>query len=91
MELWPVCHQAIFAVAAGLARRSARLRAVAPKLRAEGAEKAVVLFSSRGIVAPTLLTSLRLTRAARRFPDRFADLGAVRELAGRASFQLDGV
>lgn len=77
--------------AADLARRAARLKEVAPKLRARGAEEAVALFLSRDAVAPTALASLRSDRAARRFCDRLLELGAVRELTGRDTFRLYGI
>ncbi|MEM7778658.1 MAG: DUF1403 family protein [Pseudomonadota bacterium] len=77
--------------AADLARRAARLHAVAPKLRAKGANEAVALFLTRDAVAPAALTSLRSDRAARRFCDRLVALGAVRELTGRDTFRLYGI
>jgi len=92
------CHRAIATAAvqvmreaADLTRRAARLKAVAPKLRAKGAEEAVALFLTREAVAPTSLTSLRSDRAARRLCDRLVDLGAVRELTGRDTFRLYGI
>ena len=92
------CHRAIGTAAieatraaADLARRAARLMAVAPNLRAKGADEAVALFLSREAVAPTALTSLRSDRAARRFCDRLVELGAVRELTGRDTFRLYGI
>lgn len=92
------CHRAVAAAtldaareAADLTRRATRLRTVAPKLRAKGAEEAVALFLSQDAVAPTALTSLRSNRAARRFCDRLVELGAVRELTGRDTFRLYGV
>ncbi len=92
------CHQAIGTAAieatreaADLARRAARLKAVAPKLRAKGAEEALALFLTQDAVAPTSLTSLRSDRAARRFCDRLVELGAVREQTGRDTFRLYGV
>ncbi|MDW4499240.1 DUF1403 family protein [Sulfitobacter sp. D35] len=77
--------------AADLTRRVERLQAVAPKLRAKGADQAVALFLNRDAVAPTALTSLRSPRAARRFCDRLVELGAVREMTGRDTFRLYGV
>ena len=77
--------------ASDLARRTARLKEVAPKLRATGADEAVALLLSRDAVAPTALTSLRSDRAARRFCDRLVALGVVRELTGRDTFRLYGV
>lgn len=92
------CHRAMVTAAvvvtrkAGdLSRRAARLRAMAPKLRAKGAEEAVAAFLTRDAVAPTSLTSLSSDRAARRFCDRLVELGAVRELTGRDTFRLYGV
>ena len=97
-ELRLACHRAILAAAAAvvreavdLVRRVARLKEVAPKLRAKGAGHAVALFLSLDAVAPTALTSLRSDRAARRFCDRLVELGAVREVTGRDTFRLYGV
>ncbi len=97
-ELRLAGHRAISAAAAeatreaiDMARRTARLKEVAPKLRANGADEAVALFLSRDAVAPTALTSLRSDRAARRFCDRLVELGAVRELTGRDTFRLYGI
>ena len=98
VDLRLACHQAIAATAVevtrdatDLARRVARLKTVAPKLRAKGADAAVALFLSRDAVAPTSLTSLRSDRAARRFCDRLVELGAARELTSRDTFRLYGV
>ena len=77
-------------MAADLARRAARLKAVTPK-RAKGAGQAVELFLTRDAVAPAALVSLNSDRAARRLCDRLVDLGAVRELTGRNTFRLYGV
>jgi len=97
-DLRLACHRAIVAAAgkasreaADLTRRAARLKAAAPKLRAKGAEAAVAQFLARDAVAPTVLTSLRSDRAARRFCDRLVELGAVRELTGRDTFRLYGI
>jgi len=76
-------------LAADLARRSAYLNAVAPKLRAKGADDAVKMFLSRDAVAPSALPLP--DRAARRLCDRLVGLGAVRELTGRDTFRLYGV
>lgn len=90
------CHRAVvvsvveaLCVAAELARRGAHLEAVAPKLRAKGAEAAVEMFLTQDAVAPAALPLL--DRAARRLCDRLVDLGAVRELTGRDTFRLYGV
>ena len=97
-DLRLACHRAIVAAAveatreaADLARRAARLKEVGPKLRAKGADEALGLFLGQDAVAPAMLTSLRSDRAARRFCDRLVNLGAVRELTGRATFRLYGV
>lgn len=97
-DLRLACHRAITAAAVevtreatDLARRAAHLKAVAPKLRAKGADEAVALFLTCDAVAPTALTSLRSDRAARRFCDRLFELGAVRELTGRDTFRLYGI
>ena len=67
--------------AADLSRRAARLRAVAPKLRAKGAGEAAQVFLSRDAVMPAALPLS--DRAARRLCDRLVELGVVRELTGR--------
>lgn len=97
-DLRLACHRALVASGAeatreaiDLTRRAERLRAIAPKLRAKGAEAAVALFLARDAVAPTALTSLRSNRAARRFCDRLVELGAVHELTGRDTFRLYGI
>lgn len=91
------CHRAVLAgvgqalpLAADLSRRAARLRALAPKLRAKPAARAVDLFLSRDALAPAAL-SFMSDRAARRLCDRLVELGAVRELTGRDAFRLYGL
>ncbi|RKF12566.1 DUF1403 family protein, partial [Roseovarius spongiae] len=95
-DLRVACHRAAthaateaLRLAADLARRVARLNAVAPKLRAKGAAAAVEIFLTRDAAAPAAL--LLPDRAARRLCDRLVDLGAVRELTGRDTFRLYGV
>ncbi|MCZ4257070.1 DUF1403 family protein [Sulfitobacter sp. G21635-S1] len=90
------CHGAVttatpqaLRMAADLSRRAARLKTVAPKLRAKTAPAAVEVFLSRDAVAPSALPMP--DRAARRLCDRLVDLGAVRELTGRDTFRLYGV
>ncbi len=97
-ELRLAYHQAISSTAArvtreasDLTRRAARVKEVAPKLRAKGADEAVALFLSRDAVAPTALASLRSDRAARRFCDRLVELGVIHELTGRDTFRLYGI
>lgn len=82
-------------LAADLARRAARLRAVTPKLRAKGAARAVELFLTEDALTPVVLAndvhSTLSDRAARRLCDRLVELGALRELTGRDSFRLYGL
>ncbi len=101
-DLRLACHRAVATgarqappMAGDLAQAAARLRAVAPKLRAKGAARAVDLFLSRDALSPAALSRDmpgRLSdRAARRLCDRLLDLGVVRELTGRDTFRLYGV
>ncbi|EYD70533.1 DUF1403 family protein [Limimaricola hongkongensis] len=97
-ELRHACHRAVAlaaARAAGLAqeltRGAARLRAVAPKLRARRAGEAVALFLTHDALAPAALRPMMSDRAARRLCDRLVSLGALRELTGRDSFRLYGL
>ncbi len=90
------CHHAVIAsageavrLASDLARKSARLKTITPKLRAKGAGEAVEMFLTRDAVAPSALPLP--DRAARRLCDRLVDLGVVRELTGRDTFRLYGV
>jgi hypothetical protein len=96
-DLRLACHRAVVSavgqalpLAGELARAAARLRAVAPKLRAKAAGRAVDLFLSRDVLAPGALAFMS-DRAARRLCDRLVALGAVRELTGRDTFRLYGV
>ncbi|WP_299681624.1 DUF1403 family protein [uncultured Roseobacter sp.] len=98
VELRLACHRAIAVGACAatreigeLVRRAARLKTVAPRLRAKGADEAVALFLSRDAVAPGHLIPLRSDRAARRFCDRLVELRAVRELTDRDTFRLYGI
>ncbi|MCI2400957.1 DUF1403 family protein [Aliiroseovarius subalbicans] len=97
-DLRLACHEAIVTsvteaarLAGDLAHRTARLRAVAPKLRARGSDEAVQMFLTRDAVAPSALVSLNSGRSARRFCDRLVELGVARELTGRDTFRLYGV
>lgn len=96
-DLRLACHRAVvlavgqaLPLAGDLARAAARLRAVAPKLRAKAAGRAVDLFLSRDALVPGALDFMS-DRAARRICDRLVALGAVRELTGRDTFRLYGV
>ena len=95
-DLRSACHRALVSSAVDavrlstdLARRAAHLKAVAPKLRAKGAEAAVAMFLTQDAVAPAALPLP--DRSARRLCDRLVELGAVRELTGRDTFRLYGV
>ncbi len=98
-DLRRACHRALCIsaneaarMAGDLADRAGRLRAVAPKLRAKAAGKAIDRFLSCDALSPAVaLTPFMSDRAARRLCDRLVDLGAVRELTGRDSFRLYGV
>jgi Protein of unknown function (DUF1403) len=96
-DLRLACHRAVgiavrqaLPLAVELSRAAVRLRAVAPKLRAKGAARAVDLFLSRSALAPVALDFMS-DRAARRLCDRLVALGALRELTGRDTFRLYGV
>ncbi len=93
VELRLACHRAVTAsaieavrLAADLARRTARLQAVAPKLRAKRAGAALEIFRSQDAVAASALPLP--DRAARRLCDQLVELGVLRELTGRDSFRL---
>jgi Protein of unknown function (DUF1403) len=105
-ELLRACHRSVAAgtpevvrMAGDLARRAQHLRAIAPRLRARGADAAVALFLNEGAVFPATMLSPRIKgtavamsdRAARRLCDRLVELGGVRELSGRDTFRLYGV
>ncbi|WP_350334303.1 DUF1403 family protein [Coralliovum pocilloporae] len=79
---------------ADLHRRASRARAAASKIRTRGAERAFGLILSEDAVQPAsdFCRQTGLTdRAARRFCIRLEELGALRELTGRATFRLYGL
>ncbi|OHV87520.1 DUF1403 family protein [Mesorhizobium sp. ORS 3428] len=78
-------------LAAELSRRSEKLLAVAPKLRAKGAGDVIFLLLNEDAVAGSLVTKNLSRFAARRLFERLQHLEAVRELSGRASFRLFGL
>ncbi|GLT11390.1 hypothetical protein GCM10007928_36220 [Sulfitobacter porphyrae] len=95
-DLRLACHRALISsvveavrLSADLTRRAVHLKAVAPKLRAKGAARAVEMFLSRDALASVALPLP--DRAARRHCDRLVDLDAVRELTGRDTFRLYGI
>ncbi|MER8376514.1 DUF1403 family protein [Mesorhizobium sp. M1406] len=76
---------------AELERRADRLLAVAPKLRAKAADVVVEkLLSDDAIVASEQIAGMS-DRGLRRLFDRLVELGAVRELSGRATFRIYGL
>ena len=82
-----------FALAGELSRRSEKLFAAQPKLRAKGAGRVVELLLRDDAISPARAAkAARLSdRAARRLFDRLIELGAVRELSGRPNFRLYGL
>jgi hypothetical protein len=90
---YAMAAQEAYALAGELARRSQKLFAVQPKLRAKGAGRVVELLLGDDAVSPARAAKLaRLSdRATRRLFDRLIELGAVRELTGRSNFRLYGL
>ncbi|WP_031257062.1 DUF1403 family protein [Mesorhizobium sp. L48C026A00] len=80
-------------LSAELGRRAERLLAVAPKLRAKGADLVVDhLLNDDALVAWRGDKSTGMSdRGLRRLFDRLVGLGAVRELSGRATFRIYGL
>ncbi|MBU1334473.1 MAG: DUF1403 family protein [Alphaproteobacteria bacterium] len=76
---------------ADLAQRAGRLTAVAPKLRAKGSGDVIKLLLSDDAVPGSWSSPKLSARGARRLFDRLGELGAVRELSGRATFRLYGL
>ena len=76
---------------AQLARAAARLRAVAPKLRAKGAQAVIAaLLEEDALTAAARLPGVS-ERGLRRLFDRLVALDALRELSGRPTFRLYGL
>lgn len=98
---WPGVAARAYAMAAAdahlaavdLGRRTEKLLAVAPKLRAKPAGRVVEMLLADDSV--TASASARATgmsdRAARRLFDRLAALGGARELTGRETFRIYGI
>lgn len=78
-------------LSADVERRADRLIAVAPGLRARGADVVVDrLLSDDAVVASAKIAGMT-DRSLRRLFERLLELGAVRELSGRASFRIYGI
>jgi hypothetical protein len=75
---------------ADLARRAARLAAVAPKLRGKDADEMVAILLMED-AQPAKTGKTASDRSSRRLFERLVELGAVRELTGRPSFRLYGL
>lgn len=78
-------------LAAELSRRAERLLAVAPKLRAKGADDVIFLLLNEDAVSGSLTTKNLSRFAARRLFERLQHFEAVRELSGRTTFRLFGL
>jgi hypothetical protein len=78
---------------AELARRSQKLMAVAPRLRARGAGAVIETLLNEDAVpaAARSGTAVMSARGSRRLFDRLVALGGVRELTGRSTFRLYGL
>lgn len=78
-------------LSAELGRRTDRLLAVSPKLRAKAADTVVdKLLSEDAVVASEKIAGMS-DRGLRRLFDRLVELGAVRELSGRPTFRIYGL
>ena len=96
---WAAACHGVYARAAGgaharaldLARRADRLFSVAGKVRTRGRANGLNALLAEDAVAATALKDLGSDRAARRFLERLASLGAIRELTGRPTFRLYGL
>lgn len=77
--------------ARAIADQAAILQGVAGKLRAKGASTVVATLLKQDAVGPGLRVRTLSDRGLRRLYDRLLDLGAVRELTGRAAFRLYGL
>ncbi len=84
------------ALAAELERRASQLHAAAATLRGRGADRGVAALLADDVVAAVDLchpgsAHLGSDRAARRFLERLAELGAIRETTRRPTFRLYGI
>lgn len=74
-----------------LEHRARKLLAVAPKLRAKGADAVIErLLSDDAMIASEKFSGMS-DRGLRRLFDRLVELGALRELSGRPTFRIYGL
>lgn len=78
-------------LATNMAAQAERLRAAAPKLRSKAAGDVIDRLLGDDAVSGALTTKALSRWASRRLFDRLAELGAVRELSGRAAFRIYGL
>jgi hypothetical protein len=80
-------------LSAELGRRAERLLAIAPKLRARGADRVVArLLNEDALIASRGDRKTGMSdRGLRRLFDRLTELGAARELSGRPTFRAYGL
>lgn len=78
-------------LAADMAAQAERLRAAVPKLRSKAAGDVIDRLLGDDAVSGALTTKTLSRWASRRLFDRLAELGAVRELSGRATFRIYGL
>jgi Protein of unknown function (DUF1403) len=76
---------------AALGRSSQQLLAVAPRLRAKGADAVIKTLLDEDAVRPSARRGVMSDRGLRRLFDRLVALGGVRELTGRSTFRLYGL
>lgn len=74
-----------------LSRRTERLVARSTQVRTRGGRDGVAILLGDDAVSTAALTGLGSDRAARRFLERLAALGAIREFTGRPAFRLYGL
>lgn len=78
-------------LSAELGRRANKLLAVAPGLRARASDIVVAKILSEDATVPSQKIAGMSDRGLRRLFDRLVELGAVRELSGRATFRIYGL